>query len=55
MIILEDLLALERQIGVIEGVALMVGGDAESVLMTSLEVITPIIQKLEVESRGKST
>ena len=56
MITLEDnLIILENKIGIIEGVAMMLEGKAQSTLFYALEVITSVLNEMWEKQKGRKT
>lgn len=56
MITLEDnLIILENKIGIIEGVAMMLEGEAQSTLFYALEVITSVLNEMWEKQKGRKT
>ena len=54
MITLEDnLIILENKIGIIEGVAMMLEGEAQSTIFYALEVITSILDVMWEKEKGR--
>lgn len=54
MITLEDnLIILENKIGIIEGVAMMLEGEAQSTIFYALEVITSVLNEMWEKEKGR--
>lgn len=54
MITLDDnLIILENKIGIIEGVAMMLEGEAQSTIFYALEVITSVLNDMWEKEKGR--
>lgn len=54
MITLEDnLIILENKIGIIEGVAMMLEGEAQSTIFYALEVIASVLNEMWEKEKGR--